>query len=186
MKEKLEIGTNKNKKMPGVFIGDPCYILPNDFYAKFWGEEHNYENGAFSKEGKPVMIVQGTAYGDGCYDGIVTEYPDDKGSAYSDGRMFAVDSGCLSVVNLEFADSDKIREVKDNQSLGIIIERPCVEMRLEEQGGTFDFNVLTDSDSGERKSICRAHIETDAYEEEEEYEEEDYDDEEYDEEEYQF
>lgn len=157
-----QLKVDERRKMPGVYIGDPCYILPEDFYNKFWGETHNYEDGAFTtEEGRPVMIVQGTAYGDGCYDGNIHNYAINNHCSHD----FPVDAGVLAVVNLEFADPEKIKEV-ENSGLGVIFRTPCDTIILNENEGEFDFFICANGDY-----LYNIHIDTcDEYSEEDEEE----------------
>lgn len=174
-----QLKVDEHAKMPGVYVGDPCYILPEDFYDKFWGETHNYEDGAFTtEEGRPVMIVAATAYGDGCYPGEILNHATGERTEYN----FGVDAGCLSIVNLEFADPKKIEEVRESSSLGIIIDQPCIGMQLNEDEGAFDIDVLIPAGPGERNSSHYVHIETAGYDDDEEEDDWDNWDDPYDEE----
>lgn len=176
------------QEMPGVYIGDPCYILPDEFYHDFWGETHNFDDGAFSTEmptgeTRPVMIVAGTAYGDGIYQGEIIERAGDKRNSYNYKRSlydFGVDSGTLAVVNLEFADPDKIDKFRQSKSSGVIIEHPCAGMQLDEDDGFFHFTVLYKESGGETVEGCSVNIGTnDFYEDEDETEDDEYYDNEY-------
>ena len=165
--------TNNGKQMPGVYVGDPCYILNEDFYREFWGKENDYEDGALSKNGRPVMIVHGTAYGDGLYDGNIHDYAKENHF----GFRFPVDAGVLAVVNLEFADPEKVKEIREHE-LGIIFDVPCDTLELSESDGDFNFHVSCNG-----KPCCNVYIETGSVEDEEEedlyneYEEEEYEEE---------
>lgn len=157
-----------DKLMPGVYVGDPCYILPNDFYKKFWGEEHNWEDGALcTKDGRPVMIVCSTMYGDGCYKGTVRNNETNE----SNSHEFSVDAGVLAVVNLEFADPKELADMRENpdDALGVIIDAPCSGMCLStNEDGEFRFNVLKKAEPGEREDTHFVYIETGDYPEDEE------------------
>lgn len=161
-----ELKVNKNNPIPGVYIGDPCYILPGDFYDEFWGKQNNFEDGAFEKNGRPVMIVCGTAYGDGCYDGEIHERETDSIIGYN----FPVDAGCLAIVNLEFADPEKVAEMRGNpDALGVVIEKPCTGMLLDYDDGEFRFYTIAGDEPGKSNETYFVHIETrDVYEDEEE------------------
>ena len=89
---------------------------------------------------------------------------------------FGVDAGCLSIVNLEFADPKKIEEVRESDSLGIIIDQPCIGMQLNEDEGAFDIDVLIPAGPGERNSSHYVHIETAGYDDDEEDDWEDWND----------
>lgn len=95
-------GIKETIKCPnGFYFGDPCYALREDLYDKWieWGEEREKTEGRFCNDGKfvykgkEIMVVDSTAYGDGCYGGIRTNY--------------GVDAGCLAVIPLEFCDGTK-------------------------------------------------------------------------------
>ena len=95
-------GINETINCPnGFYFGDPCYALKEDLYDKWieWGEErektegHFCNDGKFVYEGKEIMLVDSTAYGDGCYGGNHASY--------------GVDAGCLAVIPLEFCDEEK-------------------------------------------------------------------------------
>lgn len=171
---RYKLTVNDGKPMPGVYVGDPCYILNDKFYQEFWGDENDFEDGELSKDGRPVMIVQGTAYGDGCYDGNINDY------SASEHRLhdFPVDAGVLAVVNLEFADPEKIKEVEDS-GLGVIFRTPCDTIILNEDEGEFDFFISANDDF-----LYNIHIDTcGEYPEDEEEDEESWYDEEEEEEE---
>lgn len=156
---------NDGKPMPGVYVGDPCYILNEKFYIKFWGETHNYEDGVFTtEEGRLVMIVAATEYGNGRYPGEILNRATGERTKYN----FSVDAGCLSIVNLEFADPKKIEEVRESSSLGIIIDQPCIGMRFDEVEGSFYIDVFIPAGPGERNSSQFVHIETTEYVDDEE------------------
>ena len=159
---RFNLKVDSNKPMPGVYVGDPCYILNDEFYQKFWGKENNFEDGAFSKDGRPVMIVCSTAYGDGCYDGQIHDYENHSNTQHD----FPVDAGVLAVVNLEFADPDELERVKERE-LGIILDKPCTMISLDEYDGEFNFFIGTEEDNFYNVEIDTAG----EYEEEEEEEE---------------
>lgn len=85
----------------GFYFGDPCYALSEDLYNEWiaWGDEREKKEGRWCNDGKfvhdgmDIMVVDSTAYGDGCYGGIHTNY--------------GVDAGCLAVIPLEFCDPSK-------------------------------------------------------------------------------
>lgn len=171
---RYKLTVNDGKPMPGVYVGDPCYILNDEFYQEFWGNENNFEDGELSKDGRPVMIVQGTAYGDGCYDGNIIDFPTNNHRSHD----FPVDAGVLAVVNLEFADPEKLKEIEDS-GLGVIFKTPCDTIILNEDEGEFDFFVSANGDF-----LYNIHIDTiGEYPEEEEEEEEPWYDEQEEEEE---
>jgi len=85
----------------GFYFGDPCYALDEKLYNEWlaWGDEREKKEGRWCNDGKfvhdgmDIMVVDSTAYGDGCYGGIHTNY--------------GVDAGCLAVIPLEFCDESK-------------------------------------------------------------------------------
>ena len=85
----------------GFYFGDPCYALDEKLYNEWlaWGDEREKKEGRWCNDGKfvhdgmDIMVVDSTAYGDGCYGGIHTSY--------------GVDAGCLAVIPLEFCDEGK-------------------------------------------------------------------------------
>ena len=82
----MHVGTVVSKK-GSFYVGDPCYVLPDEIYHGIWGDKYNFEDGLIeTPEGN--WLVHGTAYGDGYYDG----YP--------------VDSGTLSVIPAELIAED--------------------------------------------------------------------------------
>lgn len=98
----------------GFYFGDPCYALKGDLYQEWinWGDERQKNtgrwcnDGKFIFEGKEIMVVDSTAYGDGCYPGTSMNY--------------GVDAGCLAVIPLEFCDMTKNMDglvVKDYDGL---------------------------------------------------------------------
>lgn len=150
-------GINESINCPnGFYFGDPCYALKEDLYNKWieWGEErektegHFCNDGKFVYEGKEIMLVDSTAYGDGCYQGTRL-------------MPYGVDAGCLAVIPLEFCD-----ETKDSFADGGWINRDyCGTVKLmTEDDGSF---TLID----EKTRLQLEHVET-GEEEEEEVEEE--------------
>lgn len=139
----------------GFYFGDPCYALDEKLYDKWieWGEKREKSegrwcnDGKFVFEGKEIMVVDSTAYGDGCYGGYEMNY--------------GVDAGCLAVIPLEFCD-----ETKDSFADGGWINREFTgKVRfVTEDNGSFR---LVDAKTGN----ILEEVET-GYEEEEEEEDE--------------
>ena len=162
------IRSSKNK----FYIGDPCYALKEKLYQKWldWGREREEKegrycnDGLFVSDGKPIMAVDSTAYGDGCYAGL----------GYNvDGQLFGVDAGCLSVIPLEYCDAKKLKEdpellvveVKEGTDVNLI-----THSKDDSKPGSFLFSfTLPDGRP--------AHIDvsTRSEEDEDEEEEEDFD-----------
>lgn len=147
-------GINETINCPnGFYFGDPCYALREDLYDEWinWGEEREKKegrwcnDGKFVHDGKEIMLVDSTAYGDGCYQGT---------------RLlpYGVDAGCLAVIPLEFCD-----ETKDSFADGGWINRDyCGTVKLmTEDDGSF---TLID----EKTRLQLEHVETGEEEEEEE------------------
>lgn len=76
----------------GFYIGDPCYVLGDEFYHGVWCGKHNCEDGLIQNpENGFSFAVSGTAWGDGCYGG-------------TDGHDYPVDSGTIAVVPEELIE----------------------------------------------------------------------------------
>ena len=130
----MHVGTVVSKK-GSFYVGDPCYVLPDEIYHGIWGDKYNFEDGLIeTPEGN--WLVHGTAYGDGYYDG----YP--------------VDSGTLSVIPAELIAEDK---AKDALRLGKIF--PGKEASVDWVGQTGAFIV------GIKDPNCSFDIITGEYEE---------------------
>jgi hypothetical protein len=87
----IKKGVVGNSFGPGTYyIGDPCYVMKDEFYDGVWGKKHGYESGVYNINGV-MFAVDGTAYGDGDYNG-------------SDGKRYGVDSGTIGVVPKELWD----------------------------------------------------------------------------------
>ena len=149
-------GINETINCPnGFYFGDPCYALKEDLYDKWceWGcererTEGRYCNdGKFVYEGKEIMLVDSTAYGDGCYPGSSMSY--------------GVDAGCLALIPLEFCDEEKLANAED---LGMINKDYSGEVEMTTDGDTGKFRI----DWGNYES---EEVETGDEEEEEEYQE---------------
>lgn len=102
----------------GFYFGDPCYALRDDLYNEWinWGEEREKtegrwcNDGKFVFNGKEIMLVDSTAYGDGCYQG--------------NSMCYGVDAGCLAVIPLEYCDTTKNMDglvIKDYSGLVTLI-----------------------------------------------------------------
>jgi hypothetical protein len=93
----------------GFYFGDPCYALDEKLYEAWieWGRERERtegrwcNDGKFCHEGKEIMCVDSTAYGDGYYEGIHMNY--------------GVDAGCLALIPLEFCNREGF------ETLGLVV-----------------------------------------------------------------
>lgn len=149
-------GINETIKCPnGFYFGDPCYALKEDLYNEWiaWGDEREKKegrwcnDGKFVHDGKEIMLVDSTAYGDGCYGGNHASY--------------GVDAGCLAVIPLEFCDEEK--NFRDD--MGWVCEEAHKVKLLTEDDGSF---TLID----EKTRLRLEHVETGEEEEEEDWPEE--------------
>lgn len=129
-------GINETINCPnGFYFGDPCYALREDLYQEWinWGDErekkegHWCNDGKFVHDGKEIMLVDSTAYGDGCYGGNHASY--------------GVDAGCLAVIPLEFCDESK--NFRDD--MGWVCEEPHEVKLVTDDTGTF--RVYVDDDN---------------------------------------
>lgn len=89
----------------GVYIGDLCYVLPDEIYQRDWGDKHNFKSGNFTYNGYHY-IMDNTAYGDGLYEGRLTmKKPKEQ------TLDFPVDAGIIGICNIELVpDIDKAGE----------------------------------------------------------------------------
>lgn len=65
------------------YIGDLCYVLPDELYHGVWGDKFGYETGYFT-DGKNAFAMHHTSWGDGSYE-------DEEGNKYS------VDAGIIGI-----------------------------------------------------------------------------------------
>ena len=160
-----------NDALPkGVYIGDPCYILPDTVYYGVWEDQYEFEEGVIrTKGGKFVMFVSGTSFGDGVYEGKAEIQ---KGSEREINKCdLPVDAGVIAIVNMEFAKSDwKSDSLFDDNCL--IVEEPVSGVECEtDEDGSFEFRFNT------KNAKYRVDTYTGEYYEDEEYvAEDDYDD----------
>jgi hypothetical protein len=93
----------------GFYFGDQCYALDEKLYEAWieWGRERERtegrwcNDGKFCHEGKEIMCVDSTAYGDGCYHGL--------------HMVYGVDAGCLALIPLEFCNREGF------ETLGLVV-----------------------------------------------------------------
>ena len=147
-------GIDETIKCPnGFYFGDPCYALREDLYREWinWGNEREKKegrwcnDGKFVFEGKEIMVVDSTAYGDGGYPGTRMTY--------------GVDAGCLAVIPLEYCD-----ETNPSIDDGWINRKYSGTVRLETDGDTGSFS-LSDAKTG----VTLESVETGEEEEEDEF-----------------
>lgn len=150
-------GINETINCPnGFYFGDPCYALKEDLYQEWlnWGEEREKKEGRWCNDGKfvfkkqDIMIVDSTAYGDGCYGGREMNY--------------GVDAGCLSVIPLEFCD-----ESKNFSELGYVNRKFKGSVTLETDGNDGSFR-LRDASTGFTIEYVETGDSTDESEEDDE------------------
>jgi len=92
-KQEAEDVATATKQAVEYWVGDPCYVLPDDIYDDIWGKKYDYKDGTIDCENGLSFQVHGTAWGDGCYDG-------------SDGFGYCVDSGTLAVIPMALAKKE--------------------------------------------------------------------------------
>lgn len=76
------------------YIGDLCYALPDRLYHDVFGNIGGFSDALYQK-GDDFFFVSGTAYGDGSYAG-------------SDGKIFGVDAGNISIASINICKSRNI------------------------------------------------------------------------------
>ena len=113
----------------GFYFGDPCYALDEKLYEAWieWGRERERtegrwcNDGKFVHEGKEIMVVDSTAYGDGCYHGR--------------HMLYGVDAGCLALIPLEFCNREGF------EMLGLVVRDFSGVALFESDGGSGSFYV---------------------------------------------
>ena len=110
----------------GFYIGDPCYVLPDEIYYGVWDEQYNFEDGKIIVKDGLAFLVHGTAYGDG-------EYFDDIGTSYG------VDSGTLAVVPFELIKKPEIMPSEGDYEYGRFVAG--TNATLDYRDGVFTFKV---------------------------------------------
>ena len=91
------------KLKPGkYFVGDPCYVKPNDHYWLDFCDSTEY----FERDGVTIASA-GTAFGDGIYND-------------QEGRSYCVDSGLIGATSLDhITDKDVLNHLDD---LGVVAD----------------------------------------------------------------
>jgi len=93
------------------FIGDPCYVIPDDEWSDFVGPycvDYRDGDGLQIYKGMKVFAAS-TSCGDGCY-------RDNRGNSYG------VDSGMLGIVPVELCDPNELDKVMSRKDLGAIMK----------------------------------------------------------------
>lgn len=180
---KEDVNVNLKIDLPGVYIGDPCYILPDEIYQGIWENKYSFEDGAvYTDDNKLVMIVASTFDGDGVYAAFGHVYEADS---VGNHELFSVpvDAGVIAIVNLEFAKEDWKEDPICNgeNGEGYISEKPVSQVSFfancdghyeieahNTDGSKFDFEIYTAPE----------------YEDEDPYEEDPYDEQPYVDDEY--
>ena len=89
----------------GLYIGDPCYVLKDDFYRKVWEQKHNFAEGNIENK----MVVYHTEFGDGMVS--------------LNGRALDVDSGNIAFVPL--GDNSICRLPKSARGIWVCSGKGC-------------------------------------------------------------
>ena len=126
----------KNEK--GVWIGDPCYVVPEELWGSFCNAWMAYEK---KHEDLPRCYIAethdeysgrgfyswSTAYGDGCYQLYVNNEPVAK---------LGVDAGCLAAIPVELLDEwNKRHGLGDFEGLGHVVESKHLHGEIVMDGG---------------------------------------------------
>lgn len=82
----------------GFYIGDPCYILPDDLYKKIINDYHDGMH--YDDNGRLIAFTSRTSHGDG-------EYPV---RINTENYHIPIDSGIIALVNLKFASKKKLKD----------------------------------------------------------------------------
>jgi hypothetical protein len=112
------------------YIGDPCYVIAEDKWSDFCdasfvgGAAPHHASQAVTEFCGYPMYANSTDSGDGCYLG-------------SDGRLYGVDGGMLSVVPIEL-----VSDMSEAKRLGSIVEFTHPFMAYYEKG-TFFFDRIS-------------------------------------------
>lgn len=156
---KEDVNVHLKADLPGVYIGDPCYILPDEIYYGIWEDKYNFEDGAvYTDDNKLVMIVAGTFNGDGVYPAFGHVYGTNKVGNHKSFSV-PVDAGVIAIVNLEFAKEDWKEDSICNgeNGEGYVSEKPVSQVSFfadcdghyeikarNTDGSEFDFEIHTE------------------------------------------
>lgn len=116
------------KSEKGFYIGDPCYVLPDEIYNEIWGDKYNFKDGKI-EVGDKAFLVHGTAYGDGEYfDGIGTSY--------------GVDSGTLALIPLELIKDNELIPDEGAYEYGKVVYGTKGSLKYyDDETGMFEFII---------------------------------------------
>ena len=81
------------KSVGEYWVGDPCYVLPDEVYFGIWDKQYKFNDGTIDCGNGLSFQVHGTAWGDGEYKG-------------SNGFVYGVDAGVLAIVPMELATKE--------------------------------------------------------------------------------
>jgi hypothetical protein len=108
--------------LKGIFIGDPCYVLPDELYQQLIKDYHDGEHR--SEAGKLIAVTTSEFGGDGVYPVKIWH----KGYCFYDKIM--VDSGLISIVNIEFSRSGILNK-------GLFFCDPVRDFDFQRENGDF-------------------------------------------------
>jgi hypothetical protein len=181
---KEDVNVYLKADLPGVYIGDPCYILRDEIYYGIWEDKYNFEDGTvYTDDNRLVMIVASTFNGDGIYPAFGHVYGANRVGNHESFSV-PVDAGVVALVNLEFAKEDWKEDPICNgeNGEGYVSEKPVSQvMFFADRDGHFEIEVHNTDKS---KFDFEIHTEPEdgneeLYDEEEPYDEP-YVDDEYD------
>jgi len=153
-------GINESIACPnGFYFGDPCYALDEKLYSAWieWGREREKtegrwcNDGKFFHDGKEIMVVDSTAYGDGFYRGKLMSY--------------GVDAGCLAAIPLEYCTKEGFEE------LGLVVRDYSGPVQFKTEGDTGLFLLDLGKDVNKKYEEVATGEDEDDEESEEEWEE---------------
>lgn len=141
---KEDVNENLRVDLPSVYIGDPCYILPDEIYYGIWEDKYDFEDGAvYTDDHRLVMIVANTFNGDGVYTALGHVYGANRVGNYESFSV-PVDAGVIAVVNLEFAKEDWKEDPTCNgeDGNGYVSEKPVSRVSFfADRDGHFEIEV---------------------------------------------
>lgn len=150
------------------YIGDPCYVLPDEIYYDIWGDKHNFNPGEIKIPNQNTSFsVVPTMVGDGSFVGnhFVNRYLDSA-------KVFGVDSGTIAIIPIELCKEDI------DLDTGMVVDHAGkVSIELDEDNETIFVNwgdsnelliALTDDDEEDEDEEWYEYDDWDNYEEEEE------------------